>query len=157
MVFTLVVFVRNIKLVKSLCGILWVVKAYVYYKRAFKSVNKVFSFLNKPDFCIFLYTNCSLPMVLSFTPFYIPPHDSGGVLWYHVGCWCVRPSIHLSYIRPYFCFWTIPWVNVSGFSPNSAFALILYRSDLGLLPDDNFSKYELIFTQLGVYVDIVKT
>ena len=26
--------------------------------------------------------------------FYTPPHDSGRVLWFHVGCPSVRPSIH---------------------------------------------------------------
>ena len=31
---------------------------------------------------------------------YIPPHDSGGVLWFHVGRPCVRPSV----IRPSVCF-----------------------------------------------------
>ena len=32
---------------------------------------------------------------------YTPPHNSGGVLWYHVSCLCVRPSV---YDRPYVCF-----------------------------------------------------
>ena len=33
-------------------------------------------------------------------PFYTPPHNSGGVLWFHIGRPCVRPS----YIRPSVCF-----------------------------------------------------
>ena len=55
--------------------------------------------------------------------FYTPPHDSGGILWYHVGCPCVRPSV-----RP-----NDNLKNVNGFSPNSGCALILWRSGMGLL------------------------
>ena len=124
------------------------------------------------------------------THFYTPPHDSGRVLCYHVGCPCVRVSIHLSIhlsvvspsvfsfpddnlsncqwiftklgvcfdiveiwfwivngqmllifdsylptIRLYFHFRMITWVTVSGFSPNSVCALILWRSGFGLLMD----------------------
>ena len=32
--------------------------------------------------------------------FYTPQHDPDVVLWYHVGCPCIR----LSYVHPYFCF-----------------------------------------------------
>ena len=42
-----------------------------------------------------------------FIDFYTPPHDSDGILWYHVGRPYVCPSVRLSYIRPYFCFRTI--------------------------------------------------
>ena len=36
--------------------------------------------------------------------FYTPPHDSGGVLWFHVGRPCVyRPPVHQSYVRPFVC------------------------------------------------------
>ena len=92
----------------------------------------------------------------------------------------VHVSIHLSYVHPYFRFWAIILVNVSGFSPNSVCTLILWRSGLGLLmgkfrqfltelhlsawdmsvfsfPDYNVSKYQWIFTKLGVCIDIVET
>ena len=29
--------------------------------------------------------------------FYTPPYNSGGVLWFHVGCPCVRPSVRFSF------------------------------------------------------------
>ena len=44
--------------------------------------------------------------------------------------------IHVSFLRPsilIFCFWMITKVNVSGISPNLVYALILWRSGLGLL------------------------
>ena len=49
----------------------------------------------------------------------------------------VRPSvcctsINLS-VHPYFCFWTITWVYVNGFSPILVSAMMLWRSGLGLL------------------------
>ena len=64
-----------------------------------------------------------------------------------------------------------------GFLPNLVCALIVWKSDLGLLvgkfslfltelsacdmsvfsfPDDNFSKYQWIFTKLGMCIDIIK-
>ena len=46
----------------------------------------------------------------------------------------------------YFPFHIITRVNVSGFSPNLVFALILWRSDLGLL----MGKYLPIFEELSV-------
>ena len=58
---------------------------------------------------------------------------------------CVCPSARLSCrmpIRPYFRFRKITWVNVNGFSPNLAFALILKISGLGLL----MSKFHQFFT-----------
>ena len=84
----------------------------------------------------------------------------------------------LSYVYPYFCFRTITWVNLNRFSPNSVSALMLWRSGLWLLmgrfcqffiklsaghtsifsfPDDNFSKYQWIFTELGMCIDIEET
>ena len=37
--------------------------------------------------------------------FYAPPHDSVGVLWYHLRRPCVCPFVHLSVVRPsVFCF-----------------------------------------------------
>ena len=55
--------------------------------------------------------------------YYTPPHNSGGVLWFHVGRPWVRPSV--------FRFRMITWVNINGFSPNLVCALILWRSGLG--------------------------
>ena len=113
-----------------------------------------------------------------FYHFYTPPQDSGGVLWFHVGRPHVRPSVSQSYVRPsVFRFRMITWVNMNGFSPNLVFALILWRSGLGLLTgkffqiftelpaqdtpifssqDDNLSKHQWIFTKLDVCIDIVE-
>ena len=60
--------------------------------------------------------------------FYTPPHNSGGVLWFHVGHPCVHPSV----VRPSVCpsvfrFQMITWVNINRFSPNLVCALILWR------------------------------
>ena len=55
------------------------------------------------------------------TRFYTPPHKSGRVSWFHVGCPCVCPSV----------------VNLSICS----------------FPDNNFSKYQWIFTKLGMCSD----
>ena len=60
------------------------------------------------------------------TSFHTSPHDSGGVLWYHV--MSVRPSARSSIVRP------------------SVFSF----------PDDNLSKCQWIFTKLGVCIDIVE-
>ena len=78
----------------------------------------------------------------------------------------ICPFVHL------YCFWTITWVNVSGFSPKSVCALIFWRSGLELLmgkfqqfltelssrdtsifsfQDDNFSKCQWIFTKRCVH------
>ena len=77
----------------------------------------------------------------------------------------------------YFRFRTIFWVNVSGFSPNLVCALVLWSSGFGLLManfhqfltklsahdksdfsflDSNLSKYQGIFTKLGLCIDIVE-
>ena len=70
--------------------------------------------------------------------FYTPPLSCGGILWFHVGCSCVCPSVSLS-VHPLvvlpsvFRFQMITWVNFNGFSPNLVWALILWRSGLGLL------------------------
>ena len=58
--------------------------------------------------------------------FYTPPHDNGGVQWYHVGHPCVCPSICPSSMHPYFHYQMITWVDISGFSPNVVYALILW-------------------------------
>ena len=110
--------------------------------------------------------------------FYTPPHDSGGVLWFHVGRPCVSPSVRQSYVRPsVFRFRMITWININGFSSNLVCVLILWRSGLGLLmgifrqfftelsardtpifsfPNDNLSKRQWIFTKLGMCIDIVE-
>ena len=59
--------------------------------------------------------------------FYTPPHDSDGVLWFHVGRSYVRPSV----VRP--SVFRFRMININGFSPNLVFALKLCRSGLGLL------------------------
>ena len=69
--------------------------------------------------------------------FYIPPHDRGRVLWYHVGCLCVRPSVRMSYVHP-----TVFSFPDDYLSKNLACALILSRSSLGLL----IGKFREFFT-----------
>ena len=79
--------------------------------------------------------------------FFIPaPHNSGGVLWFHVGRPWVRPSVHPSVchtsVRPsVFRFRMITWVNINEISPNLVCALFLWRSGLGLL----MGKFSSIF------------
>ena len=82
---------------------------------------------------------------------------------------------YLPVTHPYFCFQKIFCINIGGFSPNLVYALILWRSDLGLLigkfcnfwllsawtcPDYRFrtimSKYQWIFTKLAMCIDIVE-
>ena len=78
--------------------------------------------------------------------FYTPPHDSGGVLWFHVERPCVCPSVHQSVVRPsVFHFRMITWENVNGFSPNLVCAFIMWRSGLGLL----IGKFLQILTALS--------
>ena len=77
---------------------------------------------------------------------YTPPHNSDRVLWFHVGCPCVRPSIRHTSMRPsVFRFRMITSVNFNGFSPNLVCALILWISGLGLL----MGKFRQIFTELS--------
>ena len=54
--------------------------------------------------------------------FYTPPHNSGGVLWFHVGHPCVCPSIYQSGILPS----VLPSVHFS-------------------FPDDNLSKHQWMY------------
>ena len=61
--------------------------------------------------------------------FYTPPHNCGGVLWFHVGHPCVHPSVRPLYVRS---------------SVHFSF------------PDDNLSKHQWIFTKLGMGFDIVE-
>ena len=71
-----------------------------------------------------------------------PPHNNGGVLWFHIGRPCVRPSV----LRPSgFRFRITTWVNINGFSWNLVRALILWRSGLGLL----MGKFCQIWTELS--------
>ena len=66
--------------------------------------------------------------------FYTPPHNSGGVLWFHIRRpWSVRLSVRPSYIRP-------------SVRPSVHFSIL----------DDNLSKNQWIFTKLGMCIDIVE-
>ena len=38
-----------------------------------------------------------------FFHFYTLPHDSGGVLWFHVGHPCVSSSVSHTFVRPSVC------------------------------------------------------
>ena len=80
--------------------------------------------------------------------YYNPPHDGGGILWFHVGIRVsfrpsVRQSVHPSI--PSFCLTSV-CIFVSGrvyineCSPVSVCALILWKSGLGLLKD-NFHEF----------------
>ena len=101
---------------------------------------------------------------------------------FHFGCLCVRqsvhPPVHLSYVDLlYFHFWMITYVNVKEFSPGLVCALILRRSGLGFIIskfhqfltelsarnkpifsflDDNLSKYQWVFTKLGLCIYIME-
>ena len=83
-----------------------------------------------------LYMAVSLKCVIvNPRPFiYTLPHNSDGVLWFHIGCPCVNPSIQLSYIH----------------------------LSIFLFPDDNLNKYEWIvkyqwiLTKLGRCIDTVE-
>ena len=68
--------------------------------------------------------NQSTTWIKPFYCFYTPPHNSGGVLRFHVGRPCIRP---LSICPSVFLF-----------------------------PDDNLSKHQWIFTELGMCIDIVE-
>ena len=73
--------------------------------------------------------------------FYTPLHDRGAVLWFHVGCPCVRLDVSLSCgVRMYFLFQTKTWVTVSW-----TCALILQRSGSGLLMDKISSFFFFFF------------
>ena len=58
--------------------------------------------------------------------FYTPPHNSGRVLWFHVGSLWVRPSYVCLSVLSVFRFQMITWVNINVFSPNLVCALILW-------------------------------
>ena len=67
------------------------------------------------------------------TSIYTLPHDSGGVLWFHVGRPfvrpCVCPSFRPSVVRPSVCI---------------------------SFPDHNLSKYQWTFAKLGMCINIVE-
>ena len=65
----------------------------------------------------------------TITAFLYPPHNSGGVLWFHVGPPCVCSSIS-----------------------HTSISLSVHIS----FPDDNLSKHQWIFTKLGMCIDIVE-
>ena len=72
-------------------------------------------------------------LIIPFIHFYTPPHDSGRVLWFHVGRPCVRLSVRPSVVR-------------TSVRPSVRFSF----------PDDNLSKYQWIFFKLGMYIYIVE-
>ena len=80
-------------------------------------------------FVLFFLKNLFWLFLDSHLPFFIPLHNSGRVLWFHVGC----PSVCLSVRPSVFCFQMITLVNINGFSPNLVCALIFWRSGLGLV------------------------
>ena len=65
--------------------------------------------------------------------FYTWPHDSGGVLWFHIGRPCVHVSICLSVV-----------------------CLTYNLSVRFLFLDDNLNKDQWIFAKLGMWIDIVE-
>ena len=94
--------------------------------------NNILTSPQKHMLCV-LISEVLLMITHKICSFYIPPHNSGWVLWYHVGCpcvvhLCVRPSVVSPSIRPYFHFWMII----------------------------NLSKCQWIFTKLSVCNDIVE-
>ena len=116
--------------------------------------------------------NSSCFLLSKVTFFYIPPHNSVGVLWFHIGRPCVCPSVYLSV----FLFTENNLVNINGFQPNLVCSLMLWRSGLGILmgkfcqfltviclphicilfSQDTLHKYQWIFIKLGMCIDIVK-
>ena len=102
------------------------------------------------------------------------PHDSGGVLWFHVGH-LLRQSICLPYIFSFPGGQKLGYV--SGVSRNLIYALTLRRASLGLIvgklspifdsviisptwhtsvfsfPHDNLNKYQEMFTKRGICID----
>ena len=70
------------------------------------------------DFCQTWYVPCYCGDLVGIA--------NGQILSMFDGVICLR---HASIL----CFWTITWVNFDGFSPNLVYALILWRSGLGLL------------------------
>ena len=106
--------------------------------------------------------------------FYTSPHDSGRVLWFHVGRLCVSPSVRQSYIRQsiHFSFlddnlskrqWIftklglcIDFVEIWFGNANGQILTELSARDTPIFsfPDDNLSKHQWIFTKLGTCIDM---
>ena len=126
--------------------------------------------MNRRQYRLNVSSNCMFSALYYCVAIFIPCHRMveyyGFTLDVHVS---VRPSV--------FRFRMITWVNINGFSPDLVSALILWRSGLGLLigkflqfltklsahymsiflfPHDNLSKFEWIFTKLGMCIDIVE-
>ena len=76
-----------------------------------------------------LYNIVSLCKTVTDCYYYTPPHNSGGILWFHVGRPWVRPSVRPSVRRTFVRF---------------------------SFPDDNLSKHQWIFIKLGICNDIVE-
>ena len=51
-------------------------------------------------------------------------HNSGGVLWFHVSCPCVHPSVHPSVVSASIFSFPDDYLGENGFSPNLACAWI---------------------------------
>ena len=81
--------------------------------------------------------------LLFYFIFHTPPHNSDGVLWFHVGRQCVCPSVRRPFVR--FSFQDDNLSNINRFSRNLVRALILWRSGLGLL----MGTFRQIFTELS--------
>ena len=87
-----------------------------------------------------VWKNDDLGLTMTFL---YPPHNSGRVLWFHVGrlcvCLSVRPSVSFSFLDD----------NLSkhqmDFHQTLVCALMLWRSGLGLL----MGKFRQIFTELS--------
>ena len=85
------------------------------------------------DNIIYIYIFFFFLYFLYLFTFYTPPHDSGGVLWFHAGRPCVCPSVSQSVFRPP----VRPFVRVS-------------------FPDNDLSNNQWIFTKLDMCINIVE-
>ena len=94
--------------------------------------------------------------------FYIPPHNSGGVLWLHLD---VRPSIRFSF--PVDNFGKHQWIFTKlgmcidiveiwfGIANGQIFTELSARdTPIFSFPDDNLSKYLGILTKLAMCIDL---
>ena len=86
----------------------------------------------------------------------------------HVCSGCVTQVSELWPVGLLFRFWTITWVSINRFSPNLVCALILWfwiangqtssiftilclrHVNIFSFPEDNLSKYQQVFTKLGI-------
>ena len=58
----------------------------------------LFVFLLLFFFVVVVFSAQLKALLQNVAAFYTPPHDSGGVLWFHVGHQCVHPSVHPSVV-----------------------------------------------------------